>query len=87
LTALDIEAGSLVQIDADARAGGGSTADALRYEEDTGVTLSSSGHRTKARESVRGIKKWLKRNPHAPASDRAAAQAVIDDLENALNGS
>lgn len=35
---------------------------------------------------VRCVEKWLKRNPGASTSDRAAAIAMLDDLRAALGG-
>lgn len=64
--------------------GTGSTADAIRYEKQTGQPVGGKWHTQKGLEYVRALEKWLSKNPKASPSDRAAAQAVLDDLRDAL---
>jgi hypothetical protein len=66
--------------------GNGGTADAIRYEISTGKPVGNVWHSIKGENSIRGIDNWLSANPFAPASDRAAATWVRNDLRNALNG-
>ncbi len=63
----------------------GSTADAIRFEKLTGQLLSKSGHGQKGRDAISSLKDWLMKNHTASASDRQAAQDIIDDLFDALN--
>lgn len=67
------------------RVGDGTTADALRHERSTGTEVHGRNHETKARETVRGLNNWLRRNPDASATDRGTAEAMRDDLQQALN--
>jgi hypothetical protein len=69
-----------------ARHGDGTTADAIRYELATGKDINGSAHVIKGRETIRGLRNWLRRNPDAPQEDRDVAQAIIDDLLAALGG-
>lgn len=69
-----------------ATVGSGSTAAAVREELATGLPVKDSWHSQKARELIVNLKKWLNNNPDASAADRAAAENVILDLQNALNG-
>ncbi|MCL5677169.1 MAG: hypothetical protein M1602_04775, partial [Firmicutes bacterium] len=71
---------------AGAKVGSGSTADAIRYEMKTGDLLSPSGHLQKGVDYARALENWLQANPNASSPDRAAAQAVLEDLKNALQG-
>jgi RHS repeat-associated protein len=66
--------------------GTGSTADAIRYERATGKPVGGKFHTQKGQEYSQALKKWLEKNPQAPAADRNAAQAILDDLTSALNG-
>lgn len=68
----------------DAKIGNGSTADAVRYEKATGKPVGGKWHTQKAQDSIVNLKKWLKNNPTASSGDRAAAQNVVRDLQNAL---
>jgi filamentous hemagglutinin len=63
-----------------------STADAVRYELETGDKVKGKLHSQKARDSIIELQKWLKQNPNASGKDRAAAENVIRDMQNALNG-
>jgi hypothetical protein len=69
-----------------ARHGNGTTADAIRYELATGKDINGSAHVIKGRETIRGLRNWLRRNPNAPQADRDVAQGIIDDLLAALGG-
>jgi hypothetical protein len=68
----------------------GSTADAIRRTKATGELVKGSDHIQKGIDLTRRLRKWLKRaknnryNPPSP-SDIAAAQAVLDDLVDALS--
>ena len=66
--------------------GTGSTADAIRCETATGIKVGGKFHTQKGQEYARGLENWLKNNPNAHPSDRAAAQAVLNDLRAALSG-
>jgi hypothetical protein len=68
------------------RVGDGTTADAVRHERSTGTEVHGRNHETKARETVRGLNNWLRKNPDASASDRGTAEAMRDDLQQALGG-
>ena len=70
-----------------AQVGSGSTAAAVRQELATGIPVGGvTGHVQKAENYVRALEKWLRDNPTATPGDRAAAENVIRDLTNALNG-
>ena len=69
-----------------ARVGHGSTADAIRSELATGLNTAGRSHILKGQTSITGMEKWLVKNPAADPGDRAAVQAIIDDLRNALAG-
>jgi RHS repeat-associated protein len=69
-----------------ARIGSGSTAAAVRHTRATGELVGGSDHVQKARDSIRALQDWLAKNSGAGAADRAAAENVISDLQNALNG-
>jgi hypothetical protein len=66
--------------------GTGSTADAIRHELKTGQAVGGKLHSQKGQEYARALEKWLAKNPGASAEDRAAAQAMMDDLRSALAG-
>jgi hypothetical protein len=68
-----------------AKIGSGSTASAVRHERD-GSKVGGRQHSQKADDSVRALDKWLAKNPGARPGDRAAAQNVMRDMENALGG-
>ena len=69
-----------------AKIGSGSTAAAVRHELATGQKVGDRLHAQKATDSVQALQKWLSKNPAAPAGDRAAAENVIKDMQNALKG-
>lgn len=69
--------------------GDGSTADAIREEHRTGAATKGVSHDEKGRQYVQALTNWLdKAGPNggkeASEEDRAAAQSLIDDLEDAL---
>lgn len=68
------------------RHGNGTTADAIRYEIATGKDIRGSAHVTKGRETIRGLRNWLRKNPNASQEERDVAQGIIDDLLAALGG-
>ena len=70
----------------DAKIGNGSTADAVRHERLTGQPVGGKWHTQKAQDGVKFLDRWLKNNPKASPGDRAAAQNVMRDLQNALSG-
>lgn len=71
---------------ADAKIGSGSTAAAVREEAATGSTVGGKLHTQKAQNYIDALNKWLKNNPTASSGDRAAAENVIKDMQNALSG-
>ncbi|MBL8571971.1 MAG: hypothetical protein JNK84_23090 [Phreatobacter sp.] len=73
------------------RLGSGSTADAIRYERETGRRFIREGgvsanHLDKARNRIRNLENWLRQNTNASLSDRSVAQAIIRDLQDACGG-
>ena len=66
--------------------GSGSTAAAIRYERATGELVRGRSHAQKGFEDLGSLREWLQNNPTARAGDRAAAENVIRDLEDALRG-
>ncbi|ORC51276.1 hypothetical protein B2G74_00445 [Burkholderia sp. A27] len=69
-----------------AKIGTGSTADAVRYETETGTPVGGVFHTQKAVDYSVALQRWLDSNPNASFSDRSAAQNVLRDLQNALKG-
>ncbi|WP_206426994.1 hypothetical protein [Burkholderia gladioli] len=69
-----------------AKIGTGSTADAVRYENQTGSAVGGVYHSQKAQDYSTALQRWLDGNPGASFSDRSAAQNVLRDLQNALKG-
>lgn len=69
-----------------ARVGTGTTADAVRNELATGQPTGGAFHSIKAQETIRGLERWLRRNPDTPYLDRLVARSLIDDLRDALGG-
>lgn len=67
------------------RVGDGTTADAVRHERSTNEDVHGKTHSIKARESIRALDRWLRKNPNAPAEDRHIAQQERDNLHDALN--
>ncbi len=68
------------------RVGDGTTMDAVRNELTTGESTAAKFHLQKARDSVRALRGWLRRNPGASQSDRDIAQKLLDALNDALAG-
>ncbi|MER5392558.1 hypothetical protein [Saccharopolyspora sp. NPDC002686] len=66
------------------RTGDGTTADAVRHERATNEDVQGKNHEKKARESIRALDRWLRRNPNASEADRQIAQAERDNLRDAL---
>ncbi|CAL7961110.1 hypothetical protein MIDIC_240073 [Alphaproteobacteria bacterium] len=70
-----------------ARVGSGTTADAVRHEMVTGEPVGGVFHDTKAEQYITALESWVRNNPTAPPGDRAAAENVLKDLQNAFKGS
>ena len=66
--------------------GSGSTAAALREELVTGKPVGGKMHKIKTIESINRLDDWIRNNPRALSGDRAAAENILKDLHNALNG-
>ncbi|AYW77664.1 hypothetical protein EGX94_05860 [Propionibacterium acidifaciens] len=66
------------------RVGDGTTMDAIRHEMATGDAVHGVTHSIKGKESIRGLTKWLDRNPNADWHDRLVAQSLVDDLKSVL---
>ncbi len=69
-----------------AKIGSGSTADAVRYEIATGEKVGGRGHVEKAETYSKALQDWLNKNPQASTSNKAAAENVLKDMQNALKG-
>jgi hypothetical protein len=69
-----------------AKEGSGSTAAAVRIERLTGKAVGNRFHSQKARDEIAHLEKWLKNKPNASRADRKAAEDVIRDMQNALDG-
>ena len=69
-----------------AQVGSGSTAAAVRHELATGQPVGGAWHSQKARDTIVELQRWLKNHPDAAPGDRAAAENVVKDLQNALDG-
>lgn len=69
-----------------ATVGSGSTAAAVREEAKTGGDVGGKHHTQKAGDSVVELQRWLRQNPTASPGDRAAAENVLRDTQNALKG-
>ena len=71
-----------------AQFGSGSTANAVRHEILTGEKVGGRDHRQKAENTADYLRNWLRQNENnsnVPVIDKAAAQNVLKDLENALD--
>jgi filamentous hemagglutinin len=68
-----------------ASVGTGSTADAIRYEMQTGIMLSKAGHFQKGMEMRTALIRVL-RTESLSAAERQAVRAVLIDLQKALSG-
>jgi hypothetical protein len=66
------------------RTGDGTTADAIRWERASGETVEGRRHLQKGVDSIRGLKRWLRQNPHASAYERGIAQNELDNLLDAF---
>lgn len=66
--------------------GSGSTAAAVRKELQTGEATKGRFHSEKAGNRIRQLETWLKNNPKARPGDRAAAENLLQDMKNALEG-
>jgi RHS repeat-associated protein len=69
-----------------AKVGSGSTAAAVRHELATGEKVGGVSHSQKAQNYIDGLSNWLRNNPEASPGDRAAAENVMQDMINALDG-
>lgn len=52
----------------------------------TGQKVGNAWHKQKGQDTVNGLERWLKENPNAADADKNMAQAILDDLRNALSG-
>ncbi len=71
-----------------AKVGSGSTADAIRLEKKTGTPVGGRFHEQKGRDTLRSLKKWVKKNEFSDKvsdPDKQAAKNMIKDLEDALD--
>jgi hypothetical protein len=66
-----------------AEIGSGSTAEALRHEKLTGEAVKGKFHTQKVEEMINRLDDWIKQNPNALTKDKAAAENVLKDLNNA----
>ena len=66
--------------------GSGSTAAAVRHELATGEPVKGRNHIQKAQNMVVALERWLHNNPTASPGDRAAAENVLRDMQDALAG-
>ncbi|WP_328995309.1 hypothetical protein OG394_12065 [Kribbella sp. NBC_01245] len=68
------------------RVGNGTTMDAILNEIAMGVPTRGRMHMTKGKETLSGLKNWLRRNPDAAYYDRLVAQSLTDELSLVLRG-
>lgn len=68
-----------------AKIGNGSTADAIRYEAETGEHVGGRTHTQKGEDALRGLDRWIKKHPKAQIDDISAAKNIISDLREALS--
>lgn len=67
--------------------GTGSTADAARWEFDTGELFKGTDHlNNKAPQLSNALNTWIKKNPSASQSDMHAAREMLKDLQKAQQG-
>jgi hypothetical protein len=71
-------------VDHPGRTGDGTTMAAIRHELLTGETVQNRRHIIKGEETLRGLERWMDKNPQAPAPDREVAQMLIRELREAL---
>ena len=69
-----------------ANVGSGSTAAAVRQELATGQPVGGAWHSQKASDMATALEQWITKNPGAANADRAAADNVLRDLRNSLDG-
>ena len=69
------------------RIGDGTTASAIRWERATGKLVGGKNHMIKGKQESNGLRNLLK-GKSGPLSehDRQVAQALLDDLQNAMGG-
>jgi hypothetical protein len=67
------------------RVGTGTTSDAVRNENETGLPTGGTFHTQKAQQYARALKKLLAKGNLSPR-DRVVAQSLLDDLDDALKG-
>lgn len=69
------------------RIGDGTTASAIRWERATGKLVGGKNHMIKGKQDSNGLRNLLK-GKSGPLSehDRQVAQALLDDLQNAMGG-
>jgi RHS repeat-associated protein len=68
-----------------AKIGDGGTADAIRYERQTGELLSPSGHFTKGKEMISALSRLIDKG-NLNANDIEIARSILTDLNNAISG-
>ncbi|HJP90514.1 MAG TPA: RHS repeat-associated core domain-containing protein [Pyrinomonadaceae bacterium] len=66
-----------------ATVGNGSTADAIRFERETGQLLSKIGHSPKGREAIVGLEPLIRTGKLDP-KDAEIARQIVNDLKSAL---
>ena len=67
--------------------GTGSTADAARWEYETGELFKGTNHLdNKAPQLINSLNTWIKKNPSASPSDLHAAKEMLKDLKKAWQG-
>jgi hypothetical protein len=67
-----------------AKVGSGSTADAIRHELLTGNPVKGKVHFQKGGDSLRALNRWNRNNSTATSGDRAVAENLIKDLNDAM---
>ena len=67
-----------------AKVGNGSTMDAVRYEKETGILLSPSGHTQKLLDRRTQLVK-LRNNGNLSSSDQKIINDLLIDIQDALN--
>ena len=67
-----------------AKIGSGSTADAIREEAATGNQVGGKYHFEKGQNLRKGLQYWLEDNPTAASGDRAVAENLLQDINDAM---
>lgn len=67
------------------RVGDGTTMDAIRHELASGRPTHDTFHLIKGTEILRGLTRWLRKNPDASPEDRAIARSMADELKDVLS--